>query len=172
MCGACGTRVVAAPWEDVLAGAGPAQRSARAAAANRLLADRRVRVSTWRGGYLLTAATGAARPVASLDELWDAVGRPPSPAGPEDGGQEQWAWGSPPAGWDLQAGIVWTSQAGRVGGVTAAVLPRGNAAGPITVGRPTRPACPPSPEAVGVLGPHPGAALDRLIAFLRRDPPA
>jgi hypothetical protein len=79
VCGACGSGRTAAPWEDLLAGAGPAERAARAGAAGQLLTGGRLRVTAWRGGYLLATATGAARPVALLDELWAAAGPPPAP---------------------------------------------------------------------------------------------
>ena len=121
MCGACGSGRVAAPWEDVLAGAGPAARAARAGAADRLLTGRRLRVTPWRGGYLLTTATGAAHPVASLGELWAAAGGP-APAGPAD---QRWARAPVPARWDLQAAAVWVAAAARAGTITAAELPGG-----------------------------------------------
>ncbi|MGY2084015.1 hypothetical protein [Blastococcus sp. SYSU DS0539] len=143
MCGGCGSGAAGAPPEDLLAGAGPAQRAARAAAANRLLAGRRVRVTAWRGGYLLTAATGRARVAASLAEVWDAAGLPRG----APGAAPEWAWAAPPTGWDVQAGVVWLSAAARSGEVTEAVLPAGAA------GR------------VGVLGPEPDRALARLFAF-------
>jgi hypothetical protein len=146
MCGACGTGETVAAWENVLAGAGPAQRASRATAANRLLRGRRVRVSTWRRGYVLTSATGGARVAASLDELWAAVGPLPADLGPASGGEQRWAWAALPARWDVQAGVVWLSAAVRGG------------------------AFPPSspPDRIGVRGPDPGAALRRLVAFASR----
>ncbi len=159
MCGACGSGRVAAPWEDVLAGAGPAARAARAGAAGRLLTGRRLRVTPWRGGYLLTTATGAARPVASLGELWAAAGGP-SPVGPAD---QRWARAPVPAGWDLQAAAVWVAAAARAGTITAAELPGGvvefRDGGAAHV-------VPSSGTAeVGVLGPEPEASLADLLHF-------
>lgn len=159
MCGACGSGRVAAPWEDVLAGAGPAARAARAGAAGRLLTGRRLRVTPWRGGYLLTTATGAARPVASLGELWEAAGGP-SPAGPTD---QHWARAPVPAGWDLQAAAVWVAAAARAGTLTAAELPGGvvefpdGGAAHVVPGSRT--------AEVGVLGAEPEAALADLLHF-------
>ena len=121
MCGACGTGRATVPWEDVLAGAGPAERAARAGAVGRLLTGRRLRVTPWRGGYLLTTATGAARPVASLGELWAAAGGP-SAVSPT---VQRWARAPVPAGWDLQAAAVWVAAAARAGTITAAELPGG-----------------------------------------------
>ncbi len=159
MCGACGSGRVAAPWEDVLAGTGAARRAARAGAAGRLLTGRRLRVTPWRGGYLLTTATGAARPVASLDELW-AVAGGPSPGGPA---AQRWARVPVPAGWDLQAAAVWIAAAARAGTLAAAELPAGRVdfrdGGAAHV-------LPSSGAAeVGVLGPEPEAALTDLLRF-------
>jgi hypothetical protein len=161
VCGACGSGRVAAPWEDVLAGAGPAARAARAGAAGRLLTGRRLRVTPWRGGYLLTTATGAARPVASLGELWVAAGGP-SPAAPRD---QRWARAPVPAGWDLQAATVWVSAAAaRAGTLTAAELPGGG-----VVEFPDGGAAHVVPSSgtaeVGVLGAEPEAALADLLHF-------
>ena len=159
MCGACGSGRVAAPWEDVLAGAGPAARAARAGAADRLLTGRRLRVTPWRSGYLLTTATGAARPVASLGELRAAAGGP-APAGPAD---QRWARARVPARWDLQAAAVWVAAAARAGTITAADLPggvvefRGGGAAHVVPGSRT--------AEVGVLGPEPEAALADLLHF-------
>ncbi|ADB75003.1 hypothetical protein Gobs01_00111 [Geodermatophilus obscurus DSM 43160] len=158
MCGACGSGRVAAPWEDVLAGAGPAARAARAGAAVRLLTGRRLRVTPWRGGYLLTTATGAARPVASLGELWAAAGGP-SPAPTE----QHWARAPVPAGWDLQAAAVWVAAAARAGTIAAAELPGGvvefrdGGAAHVVPGSRT--------AEVGVLGAEPEAALADLLHF-------
>lgn len=161
MCGSCGTGRVAAPWEDVLAGAGPAQRTARAAAAGRLLTGRRVRVAPWRGGYLLATPTGAARPVASLDELWAAVGSRSEPTG-----EQRWARAGAPAGWDPQAAAVWVAAAAHAGTLTAAELP---ACGRVAFRDGTAHAeRAPDATQVGVLGPEPGAALDDLLDFARR----
>lgn len=164
MCGACGGSPGPAAWEDVLAGAGPAQRAARAAAAGRLLTGRRLRVTAWRGGYLLRSATGAARPVASLDELWDAV-RAPSPAAAPDG--RRWARAPAPPGWDAQAAAVWLAAAARAGTVTAAELP----AGGVVTFRPDGTAhaehCPEVAQ-VGVLGQEPEAAVADLLEFAHR----
>jgi hypothetical protein len=174
MCGACRTGGAAAPWEDLLAGAGPAQRAARAAAANRLLAGGRLRVSTWRGGYVLTAATGGAHLAASLDDLWSATGLPQAPLGPASGGAERWAWARLPDRWDVQAALVWVSAAVRGGAVTDAVLPAmatdGDdlAEGPIPLlrhGSPVTASHASSPDQIGVLGPDPGDALRRLVVF-------
>ncbi len=158
MCGACGSGRVAAPWEDVLAGAGPAARAARAGAAGRLLTGRRLRVTPWRGGYLLATATGAARPVASLGELWAAVGRGGAPPG-----EQRWARAPVPLGWDLQAAAVWVAAAGRAGTITAAELPGGvvefrdGGAAHVVPASGTAEA--------GVLGPEPEAALADLLHF-------
>ena len=163
MCGACGSGRVAAPWEDELAGAGPAERAARAAAAGRLLTGRRLRVTPWRGGYLLTTATGAARPVASLGELWAAAGGP-SAVSPTD---QRWARAPVPAGWDLQAATVWVAAAARAGTLTAAALPtagvvefRDRGAAHVVDSA--------APADVGVLGPDAEAALADLVRFARR----
>ena len=159
MCGACGSGRVAAPWEDLLAGAGPAARATRAGAAGRLLTGRRVRVTPWRGGYLLTTATGAARPVASLGELWAAAGEP-SPAAPTD---QHWARAPVPAGWDLQAATVWVAAAARAGTITAGELPGGvvefrdGGAAHVVPGSRT--------AEVAVLGAEPEAALADLLHF-------
>jgi hypothetical protein len=159
VCGACGSGRVAAPWEDVLAGAGPAARAARAGAAGRLMTSRRLRVTPWRGGYLLTTATGAARPVASLGELWVAAGGP-SPAAPRD---QRWARAPVPAGWDLQAAAVWVAAAARAGTITAAELPGGvvefrdGGAAHVVPGSRT--------AEVAVLGAEPEAALADLLHF-------
>ena len=158
MCGGCGTGRVAAPWEDVLAGAGPAERAARAAAAGRLLTGRRLRVTPWRGGYLLATATGATRPVASLDELWAATGRDGAPAG-----EHRWARAPVPPDWDPQAATVWVSAAARAGTIAAVALPGGEVefrdGGAAHV-------VPSSGTAeVGVLGPDPETALADLLAF-------
>ena len=160
MCGACGTGRVSAPWEDVLAGGGPAQRAARAAAAARLLTGRRWRVAPWRGGYLLTTATGAARPVASLDELWPAVAAPST-------GEQHWARTPVPVGWDLQAATVWVASAARAGTLTAAAFPtagvvefRDRGAAHVVDSA--------APADVGVLGPDAEAALADLVRFARR----
>ena len=161
MCGACGTGRVAAPWEDVLAGAGPAERAARAAAARRLLSAQRMRVTPWRGGYLLATPTGAARPVASLGELWAAAGPvPPPPAG-----QHGWARAAAPVGWDLQAAAVWISAAARSGTLAAAELP-GGAVGFAADG--TASVEHRSGTKVGILGPDPGTALADLLGFAAR----
>ncbi|WP_347056964.1 hypothetical protein ABC795_09665 [Blastococcus sp. HT6-30] len=152
MCGGCRGAAGPAPPEDLLAGAGPAQRAARAAAAGRLLAGRRMRVSAWRGGYLLTAATGRAHVAASLEELWNAAGLPR--AAPHRPAAGEWAEAAPPAGWDVQAGVVWLSAALRSGEVTEAALPAGPA------GR------------IAVRGPEPGRALAGLLAFGSGDGPA
>jgi len=162
VCGACGTGRAAAPWEDVLAGAGPAERAARAGAAGRLLTGRRLRVTPWRGGYLLATATGASRPVASLDELWATVGRDGVPSG-----EQRWARAPVPAGWDRQAAVVWISAAAQAGTVTAAALPGGvvefRDGGAAHV-------VPTSGTAeVGVLGPDPEAALTDLLDFATRE---
>ena len=157
MCGACGTGRLTAPWEDVLAGAGPAQRAARAAAAGRLLTGRRERVAPWRGGYLLTTATGAARPVASLDELWPAVATPVP-------GEPRWARTEVPPGWDLQAATVWVSAAAAAGTLTAAELPAGGVVEFRDGG--SAHVVPSSGQAeVGVLGPDPDTALADLLRF-------
>ncbi|PZU41297.1 MAG: hypothetical protein DI571_12955 [Arsenicicoccus sp.] len=145
MCGACGTAAVASA-EDLLAGAGPAQRAARAAAAGRLLAGRQVRVSTWRGGYLVTAATGRARVAADLDQLWDAAGLPSAAPGRAAAGGG-WAWAPLPPGWELQAAVVWLSAAVRSGEVTGTALPDGPG------------------DRIGVRAPDPGRALTGLLAF-------
>jgi hypothetical protein len=109
VCGACGR---AGPgWEDLVAGAGPAQRSARAAALSRLLAPR-VAVTAWRGGYLVRTPTGAARPAATLDEVWRLVDPPGGPPGPA-------------AGEELQAAVVRVSAAARAGLVREATFPPG-----------------------------------------------
>jgi hypothetical protein len=159
VCGACGSGRVAAPWEDVLAGAGPAARAARAGAAGRLLTCRRLRVTPWRGGYLLTTATGAARPVTSLGELWAAAGGP-SPMSPR---VQRWARAPVPAGWDLQAAAVWVAAAARAGTITAADLPGGvvefRDGGTAHVVPGSRTA------EVGVLGAEPEAALADLLHF-------
>ncbi|MGY1679123.1 hypothetical protein [Geodermatophilus sp. SYSU D01176] len=157
MCGACGTGRAAAPWEDVLAGAGPAHRAARAAAAGRLLTGRRLRVTPWRGGYLLTTATGAARPVASLDELWTAAPRPAT-------GEPRWARAPAPPGWDLQAAVVWVSAAARAGTLTAAALPGGRVV-EFRDGRAAHVAPSSGTAEVGVRGREPEAALAHLVAF-------
>lgn len=161
MCGACGSGRVAAPWEDVLAGAGPAARAARAGAAGRLLTGRRLRVTPWHGGYLLTTATGAARPVTSLGELWAAAGGP-SPMSPR---VQRWARAPVPvpASWDLQAAAVWVAAAARAGTITAAELPGGvvefrdGSAAHVVPGSRT--------AEVGVLGAEPEAALADLLHF-------
>ena len=160
MCGACGTGRAAAPWEDVLAGAGPAQRAARAAAAGRLLTGRRLRVTPWCGGYLLTSATGAARPVASLDALWAAPERPAT-------GEPRWARAPAPPGWDLQAATVWVSAAARAGTLTAVTLPGGGVvefrdggAAHVTPSYGT--------AEVGVRGPEAQAGLADLLRFAGR----
>jgi hypothetical protein len=163
VCGACGTGRATVPWEDVLAGAGPAERAARAGAVGRLLTGRRLRVTPWRGGYLLATATGAARPVASLDELWAAVGPWSAPST----GEQRWARAPVPAGWDLQATTVWGADAARAGTVTAAELPAGGVVefrdgGAAHVVHPARPA------EVGVLGPDAETALADLLEFARR----
>ena len=162
MCGACGTGRAAAPWEDVLAGAGPAERASRAAAAGRLLTGRRWRVTPWRGGYLLATPTGAARPVASLDELWAAVGRPWS-ATTRD---QRWARTPVPAGWDPQAATVWGAAAAHAGTLTAVELPTAG----VVEFRPdgTTHAAHAGTTRVGVLGPEPEAALADLLEFARR----
>ena len=161
MCGACGTGRATVPWEDVLAGAGPAERAARAGAAGRLLTGRRLRVTPWRGGYLLATATGAARPVASLDELWTAVGRDGAPPG-----EQRWARAPVPAGWDRQAATVWISAAARAGTLTAAALPGGvvefRDGGAAHVVRS------PGTAEVGVFGSEPVAALTELLEFAGR----
>ncbi|WP_166487357.1 hypothetical protein [Geodermatophilus obscurus] len=142
----------------MLAGAGPAARAARAGAAVRLLTGRRLRVTPWRGGYLLTTATGAARPVASLGELWAAAGGP-SPAPTE----QHWARAPVPAGWDLQAAAVWVAAAARAGTIAAAELPGGvvefrdGGAAHVVPGSRT--------AEVGVLGAEPEAALADLLHF-------
>ncbi len=162
MCGACGGSRGPAAWEDVLAGAGPVQRAARAAAAGRLLTGRRLRVTPWRGGYLLATATGAARPVTSLDGLWAAAVPRPTPAP----GGHRWAHAAVPAGWDEQAATVWLAAAARAGTVTAAELP----AGGVVTFRPDGTAHAvhaPEVARVGVLGPDPEAALADLLAFAR-----
>jgi hypothetical protein len=162
VCGACGGSRGPAAWEDVLAGAGPAQRAARAAAAGRLLTGRRLRVTPWRGGYLLCSATGAARPVASLEQLWTAVGRPSAPPT----GDQRWARAGLPAGWEAQAATVWLAAAARAGTVTAAELPPGG----VVEFRPDGTAHAehrPGVTWVGVLGPEPEAALADLLAFAR-----
>jgi hypothetical protein len=172
MCGACGTGRVAPAWEELLAGAGPAERAARARAAGRLLADRRMRVSPWRGGFLVASPTGAARPVACLDQLWAAAGDP-APAGAPGAGAH-WAWASSPASWDVQAVVVWISAAAHAGSVAEAVLP---------LGIPAAVRFPPSggPEllsaagnraGVGLLGPDAGRSLATLLDFARSDPSA
>ena len=172
MCGACGTGRVAAAPEEVLAGAGPARRAARAAAANRLLAGRQLRVSSWRGGYLLTAATGGARVASSLDQLWAAVGDPLPVVAPADGAL-RWAWAPLPRWWDPQAAAVWITAAMRSGAVTEAVLPaepsgeqRGaehavhlSPGGPVVVPQP-----PPRGE-IGILATNPWAAVEALLTF-------
>jgi hypothetical protein len=161
VCGACGTGRATVPWEDVLAGAGPAERAARAGAAGRLLTGRRLRVTPWRGGYLLATATGAARPVASLDELWAAVGRDGAPPG-----EQRWARAPVPAGWDRQAATVWVSAAARAGTLTAAALPGGVVEfrdGDAAHVVPTS-----GTAEVGVLGPEPEAALTELLEFAGR----
>ncbi|MCZ2860549.1 hypothetical protein [Blastococcus sp. VKM Ac-2987] len=152
MCGACGTAAVTSA-EDLLAGAGPAQRAARAAAAGRLLTGRPVRVSTWRGGYLVTAATGRARVAADLDQLWDAAGLPRAAPG-RACARAGWAWSARPAGWDLQAAVVWLSAAVRRGDVIGSALPDG----------PT--------DRIGVRAPDPGRALAGLLAFASGADPA
>jgi hypothetical protein len=158
VCGGCGTGRAAAPWEDVLAGAGPAERAARAAAAVRLLTGRRLGVTAWRGGYLLATATGAARPVASLDELWAVSERCAT-------GVPRWARAPVPPGWDLQAATVWISAAARAGTIAAAELPGGvvefRDGGAAHVAPSTGPD-------VGVLGPDPETALADLLAFAGR----
>ncbi|WP_448608864.1 hypothetical protein [Geodermatophilus sp. URMC 60] len=163
MCGACGTGRAAAPWEDVLAGAGPAERAARAGAAGRLLIGRRLRVTPWRGGYLLATATGATRPAASLDELWAAAGQDGAPRG-----EQRWARTPLPAGFDPQAATVWVSAAARAGRLAAAALPGGvvefRDGGPAHVTPSTGPG-------VGVLGPEPEAALADLLDFAARAEP-
>jgi hypothetical protein len=164
VCGACGSGRAVAPWEDVLAGAGPAERAARAGAAGRLLTGRRLRVTPWRGGYLLATATGATRPVVSLDELWAAVGRDGAPHG-----EQRWARAPVPAGWDLQAAAVWVAAAARAGTITAAALPGGvvefRDGGAAHV-------VPSSGTAeVGVLGPEPETALADLLRFATRAEP-
>lgn len=163
MCGACGTGRAAAPWEDVLAGAGPAERAARAGAAGRLLTGRRLRVTPWRGGYLLATPTGAARPVGSLDELWAAGG----PWSAPPAGEQRWARAPVPAGWDRQAAVVWVSAAARAGTLTAGELPacgvvefRDGGAAHVVPSSGT--------AEVGVLGPEPEAALADLLAFAGR----
>jgi hypothetical protein len=162
VCGACGTGRVAAPWEDVLAGAGPAERAARAGAAGRLLTGRRLRVTPWRGGYLLATATGAARPLASLDELWAAVGLDGAPpAG------QRWARAPVPPGWDQQAATVWIAAAARAGTITAAALPGG--AVEFRDGGAAHVVPEPGTAEVGVLGSEPEAALAELVHFARRD---
>jgi hypothetical protein len=159
VCGACGAGRGPVPWEDLLAGAGPAQRAARARAAGRLLTARRWRVAPWRGGYLLTAATGAARPVASLDELWAVVG----PSSAPSTGERHWARAPAPEGWDVQAATVWISAAARAGTLTAAELPAGVL--DFRDGGPTHVDSSAGPAAVGVLGPEPGTALADLLRF-------
>ena len=159
MCGGCGTGRAAAPWEDVLAGAGPAERAARAAAAGRLLTGRRRRVTPWRGGYLLATATGAARPVGSLDELWAASER-------RAPGEPHWARSSVPPGWDLQAAVVWISAAARVGTVAAAELPGGVVEFRDGGAAHVVPSC--GTAEIGVLGPDPEAALADLLHFTTR----
>jgi hypothetical protein len=164
VCGACGTGRAAAPWEDVLAGAGPAERAARAGAAGRLLTGRRLRVTPWRGGYLLATATGAARPLASLDELWAAVGLDGAPpAG------QRWARAPVPPGWDQQAATVWIAAAARAGTITAAVLPGGVVE--FRDGGAAHVVPAPGTAQVGVLGSEPEAALAELVHFARRDRP-
>ncbi|SNS16972.1 hypothetical protein SAMN06893096_102328 [Geodermatophilus pulveris] len=162
MCGACGGARGPAAWEDVLAGAGPAQRAARAAATGRLLTGGRLRVTPWRGGYLLTTATGAARPVASLGELW-AAARPPVPAP----GGRRWCRAPAPAVWDPQAAAAWLAAAARAGTVTAAELPAG---GVVEFAPEGTARAVPAPELarVGVRGPDPEAALAGLLAFAAR----
>lgn len=163
MCGACGGSRGPAAWEDVLAGAGPAQRAARAAAAGRLLTGRRLRVTPWRGGYLLASATGATRPVTSLEELWAAAAPRATPAPAE----HHWARAGLPAGWDVQAAAVWLSAAARAGTVATAELP---ACGMVTF-RPDGTAHAvhaPEVARVGVRGPDPEAALADLLAFASR----
>ena len=163
MCGACGSGRGPAAWEDVLAGAGPAQRTARAAAAGRLLTGRRLRVTPWRGGYLLATATGAARPVASLDELWAAVG----PSSVPSTGEQRWARAPVPAGWDLQSATVWVADAARAGTVTAAELPAGGVV-EFRDGGAAHVVHPAGPAEVGVLGPDAGTALADLLEIARR----
>lgn len=175
MCGACGSGRVTAAWEDVLAGAGPARRAARAAAVNRLLAGRQLRVSSWRGGYLLRTATGGARPAASLDELWAAVGEPPAFAGPTSDAEERWTWAPLPMEWNVQAGIVWLSAAVRAGAVTEVVLPARAAGGEDVAGNPIHLLPPDSshssrPDEIGVLASGPAAVLAALVAFACRSP--
>jgi hypothetical protein len=158
VCGGCSTGRAAAPWEDVLAGAGPAERAARAAAAGRLLTGRRLRVTAWRGGYLAAAATGAARPVASLDELWAAPARCAT-------GELRWARAPVPPGWDLQAATVWISAAARAGTIAAAALP----GGVVEFGDGGSAHVAPSTGLdVGVLGPNPETALADLLHFTTR----
>jgi hypothetical protein len=165
VCGGCGTGRAAAPWEDVLAGAGPAERAARAAAAGRLLTGRRLRVTPWRGGYLLSTHTGAARSVASLDELWVAGG----PWSAPPAGEQRWARAPVPAGWDRQAAVVWISAAARAGTLAAAELPGGGVefrdggAAHVVPSNAT--------AEVGVLSAEPEPALADLLAFATRAAP-
>jgi hypothetical protein len=151
-----------AAWEDVLAGVGPAQRAARAAAAGRLLTGRRWRVTPWGGGYLLATATGATRLVASLGGLWAAV----RPSSAPSTGEQHWARAPVPAGWDLQAATVWVADAARAGTVTAAELPAGGVVefrdGGAALVHPAGLA------EVGVLGPNAETALTDLVRFARR----
>ena len=161
MCGACGSGRAAPPWEDLLAGAGPAERAARAAAAGRLLTGRRLRVTPWRGGYLLATATGAARPLASLDELWRAVRRDGAPQG-----EQRWARVPVPAGWDQQAATVWVAAAARDGTITAAALPGGVV--DFRDGGAAHVVPSPRTAEVGVLGSEPQAALVDLLGFATR----
>jgi hypothetical protein len=158
VCGGCGSGRAAAPWEDVLAGAGPAERAARAAAAGRVLTGRRLRVTPWRGGYLLATATGAARPVASLDGLWAASERCAA-------GEPRWARAPVPPGWDLQAAAVWVSAAGSAGTIAAAALPGGVVEFRDGGAPHVAPATGPD---VGVLGPDPETALADLLRFTTR----
>ena len=173
MCGACGTGRGAAAPEEVLAGAGPARRAARAAAVNRLLAGRQLRASSWRGGYLLTAATGGTRVAASLDQLWAAVGDPAPVAHPADGELRR-AWAPLPPRWDPQAAAVWITAALRSGAVSEAVLPAEPSGEPPGTERAVRlsPGAPPAvvspaprPGEIGILAPDPWAAVEALRTF-------
>ncbi len=87
MCGLCGAFGGSEHWADGLGtGTPPAERQARAAAANRLLALYGLKLSPWGGRFTLSSATGRTAVVDHFGQLWleaeRLAGRPCDPLDP------------------------------------------------------------------------------------------
>lgn len=123
MCAGCGGGGRPAPsWEDAAGRLDTDGQRARVRAVGRLLAGSRWKAEPWHGSWSVSGPTGQRHHAADLDALFALVPVPPRVTT----GEPTRAATPAPAGWHVQAGMVWVAAARAAGLSGAVVLPTTN----------------------------------------------